>query len=187
MNHIDDAVWQLLCEGRLGEDELAALMEHLEECPKCQARYMDAITPRFEELAELLMADDFTARTMQELQESVTTTVIPKTGSLPRSVVKSRLTPAKLLHQQLVAYAVAASLTMALMIGGAFTRVSSLPGPHLPPTGGAATLDLPLAPRLEALGPLLPPNNVIPSAQQPFRLPPLRQLVERSITHDSKK
>ncbi len=189
MKHIDAAMWQVLRENRLGADEMLTLMEHLDECPDCQARYLQAVTPRLEELADLFMAEDFTAQTMQELREpQVLAPTSVGSKPLSRPVVKSRLSPALLFQQRLVAYAVAASLTMALMIGGAFAKVSSLPGLHLEAPSQTIETDnrLPVQ-RSEALGPLLPQNRFIPGAQQPFRLPPLRQLIERSIVHGSKK
>ncbi len=188
MRHIENGTWRLLLEDRLEADEMLRLMGHLEECPDCQARYMEAITPRFEELAEPLMTEDLTARTMERIPVQEVPLPSSKVASIAPTVVKSRLSPARQFQQRLAAYAIAASLTMALMVGGAFAQLSSLPRLQVePPASSAKPDDSPLAPKTGALGPLLPNTSVTSAAKAPFNIPPLRLLVERSIANDTKK
>ncbi|MGE5653596.1 MAG: hypothetical protein ACM3ZQ_04910 [Bacillota bacterium] len=188
MRHIEPITWQFLQEDRLGDQEMNAVMEHLAECPDCQERYLEEITPRCEELAELLISDDFTAETMARITAHQAAPSLPKVAPLAPSVVRSRLAPTRQLGQRLAAYAVAASLTMALMVGGVFAQLSSLPRLQVePPVPAAEPDEHPLAPSPASLGPLLPNDSAIPAARAPISIPPLRLLVERSITHGSKK
>lgn len=181
MRHIEEAVWLRLQQDQLSPEEEAAVFEHLADCPLCQTRYAEMLSPRMDELAELLLPDAFTDQTMERIHSSA------PSGPWPVPLTPSVPSPFALRRQRLVAYAIAASLTLVLMGSGLFRLAA-----HLPHATPESSTPQPAATRSwtakwESFAPLFGEIHLTPAAQQPLKIPPLRQLVERSSFHDKQK
>ena len=102
MSHPNQEKWKLFVNGQLPNDVHAELEKHLYECEECLVVYMQVL----DELeSEIEPSSDFTDVVMTQI------TTVAKKGSRKKSVF---------LH-----YAVAASITLALMFSGVFEEIAN--------------------------------------------------------------
>jgi anti-sigma factor RsiW len=116
MAHYNHAEWRLYRQGRLDGKRRAAMEKHLLRCDSCLEAYLDAMEKHEPLLAELLLPAGFTERVIR----------------LVRAGTKEQLKTRR--SRLLVNYVAAASLTLALMIGGVFDAVAMKVPPLLEET-----------------------------------------------------
>jgi hypothetical protein len=175
MEHYSDRQWVLLQKGSLDATTAALLRDHLSICPTCQQRYLKLISPRQEELADQLIPLDFTAQVMAGIAElPCLETSSPAKTDTKRSKIPKRF------WQQLGAYAVAAGLTIVLMLTGMFNHLTVLPKGRFNPPLVKDTLvsqqQVPLSsiPLVE-----LASNRLLSESHQPLAVPPLKDVILR--------
>lgn len=175
MEHYSDRQWVLLQKGSLDATTAALLRDHLSICPACQQRYLKLVSPRQEELANQLVPLDFTAQVMARVAElPALETSSPAKAGTKRSKISKRF------WQQLGAYAVAAGLTIVLMLTGMFNHLAVLPQGEI---NLSFVKDRSISQQQVSLSsvPLaeLSSNQLLPEAHQPLAIPPLKDVMLR--------
>lgn len=102
MSHYTREEWRMYRQDLLKPERRRRMEQHLAGCELCLEAYLSATDSREQELAELLLPDDFTSRTALLIEK------------------KMREAQKKERKRILAQYIAAASITLALMAGGVF-------------------------------------------------------------------
>ena len=175
MDHYSDRQWMLFQAGSLDVATATLLRHHLRICPTCQQEYLKLISPRQEDLVNELVPTDFTSQVMAKIAE------LPVPGrSVPTKTGTKRSKISKRFWQQLGAYAVAAGLTIVLMLTGMFDHLTVLPKGRFNPLLSRDTLVSQRQVSLSSV-PLaeLASNRLLPESNQPLAIPPLKDVILR--------
>lgn len=182
MQHYQEEEWRRLRAGTLEAGKEQAMLEHLAICPACRDGYLASVTPRAEEAAALLLPDDFTGKIMRGLPAARRHAAPVKKAEPERRAERSR-------RWRLASYAVAATLTMALTLGGAFSQLADLPqvrlGELLPEA--LQHQEDRLTTVSSAPWPVRSPERLLPAADRPLALPPLKEVITRRFEDSAKK
>lgn len=111
MKHYDARAWVLYRKNRIDEDQRRKMEDHLAACDSCLQSYLAAGAEQDARLAELLLPPDFSTAVKEMIS------------------ARKQQTYKKHRSRSLVNYAVAAAITLVLMISGMFDLCArKLPG-----------------------------------------------------------
>jgi hypothetical protein len=123
MKHFDRDVWVDYMADTLSEEQRALLEDHLYQCDKCMAEYMEALGQEVVPSVGPHDAFQFDEKVMSAIALE---RMVPDTNEQPHEVVQAqKASPRRTVyHHPLFHYAVAASITLLLMSTGFFQLIT---------------------------------------------------------------